>query len=69
MKSSVRALLETAFLFGLLCWIYVVAFQIARPDSVYWPVVRWFPILRMDALAEAAFVISLVSFFILRWRR
>ena len=60
-----KAALETAFLFGLLCWLYVIAMQITNPESIYWPLTIWIPI-RMDYFGEASFVIALISFFILR---
>ncbi|MCD6575662.1 MAG: hypothetical protein J7K73_00710 [Nanoarchaeota archaeon] len=54
---------KTAFLFGLLIWLYVIAMQIAHPESVSWTFVYWLPI-RMDFVGEVAFVILLVGFFV-----
>ena len=54
---------KTAFVFGLLVWIYVVAMQIAHPESVSWTFVYWLPF-RMDFIGEISFLISLVGFFV-----
>lgn len=52
---------KTAFLFGLLVWLYVIAMQIAHPESVSWTFTYWLRI-RMDFVGEISFVISLISF-------
>ncbi len=54
---------KTAFLFGLLVWFYVIAMQIAHPESVSWTFTYWLRI-RMDFVGELAFVISLIGFLI-----
>ena len=54
-----RRLLLVVSFYGLLCWGYVIAMQIAHPNSVYWEFVWWLPWLRMDYFGEAAFVVSL----------
>jgi len=47
-------------------WVYVIAFQVVNPDSVYLGLAWWLPI-RLDYLGEAAFVLSFV--FALLWQR
>lgn len=54
-----RRLLLVVSLYGLLCWGYVIAMQIANPDSAYSGFAWWLPWLRMDYFGEAAFAISL----------
>lgn len=65
--KTTKTILETMFLFGLLVWIYVIAMQIAHPESVSWTFTYWLRI-RMDYIGEIAFVISTVSFFLLRYK-
>lgn len=60
------ALARTTFLFGLTLWGYVVAMQLGDADSVYTPVAQWVPI-RLDYLGEAAFVLSMVAYFLLKF--
>ncbi|MCD6547617.1 MAG: hypothetical protein J7K22_03635 [Nanoarchaeota archaeon] len=62
-KQVVIAISKTGFLFGLLVWLYVIAMQIAHPESVNWTFVYWLPI-RMDFVGEIAFVISFLGFLI-----
>lgn len=64
-KKFVLAAAQTAFVFGLAAWAYVVAMQLSNPDSVTWPLAWWLPI-RMDYFAEIAFIISAAGFFV--WR-
>ncbi len=54
---------KTAFVFGLLVWIYVIAMQIAHPESVSWTFTSWLRI-RMDFVGEISFLISIISFFV-----
>jgi hypothetical protein len=54
-----RRLLLVVSFYGLLCWGYVIAMQIANRDSVYWDLFWWLPGFRIDYFGEAAFVISL----------
>jgi len=63
MNAILRALLLTIERFGFACWVYVVAFQIFCPDSVYWNLAVWIPI-RLDYFGEAAFILSALAFFI-----
>jgi hypothetical protein len=53
-------------IYSFAVWVYVVAFQVANPDSVYWGLAWWLPV-RLDYLGEAAFVLSFV--FALLWQR
>lgn len=62
-RNYVIPVSKTAFLFGLLVWIYVIAMQIAHPESVSWTFVYWLPV-RMDFVGEISFVISLIGFFV-----
>jgi hypothetical protein len=62
-KEYTYAISKTAFLFGLLVWLYVIAMQIAHPESVSWTFVYWLPI-RMDFVGEISFIISILGFFV-----
>lgn len=50
-------IIAVLWFYSLAIWIYVVAFQIANPVSLYWPVAWWLPI-RMDYFGEAGFITS-----------
>ncbi|GEL16905.1 hypothetical protein [Pseudonocardia asaccharolytica] len=59
-----RALLETAALYGLLAWIYVAAFAATDPGDLDHWVTRWLP-LRIDTAGTIAFAVSVASFLLL----
>ena len=59
----ITILSKTAFLFGLLVWIYIIAMQIAHLESVSWTFTYWLQI-RMDYVGEIAFIISIIGFMI-----
>jgi hypothetical protein len=63
-KRIVLALTRTVFLFGLLTWGYVVAMQLRHLGSVYDVLAEWMPI-RLDYFGEAAFILSMVAYFLL----
>jgi len=65
-KETKLASAKTAFVFGGVTWLYVIAMQMIRPESVNWTVVYWTPI-TMDFFGEIAFIVSLIGFFI--WQR
>ncbi len=67
-KRFQKAIFETSFLFGLLVWLYVIAMQIAHPESVSWSFVYWSSI-QMDFVGEVAFIIAIISFFLLRMQK
>jgi len=50
------------FIFGLLGWLYVVALQIARPESTKWQLSHWTPWIRMDTFAVVSFIASFIGF-------
>jgi len=54
---------KTLFFYGLLIWLYIIAMQIAHPDSVSWTFTEWFRV-RMDIVGETAFVGSLIGFLV-----
>jgi len=61
-----RAVALTAFVFGLLVWVYVIVIQVTHPDWVYEPFshVQVFPFnWRVDMVGMAAFGIAAVEFF------
>ena len=60
-----RAIVETGFVYGLIGWVYVVVVSITHPKWIYNPLTYWFP-LRLDYFGEICFIVSLVSFFLLR---
>jgi hypothetical protein len=39
---------------------YVISFQIAHPESVYWQLALWLPWIRLDCFGEAGFIASFV---------
>jgi hypothetical protein len=66
-KRIVLALARTVFLFGLLTWGYVVAMQLRHRGLVFNTLAEWVPI-RMDYIGEVAFVLSMVAYFLLKFR-
>jgi len=54
---------KTLFFYSLLVWLYIIAMQIAHPDSVSWTFTEWLRI-RMDIVGETAFVGSLIGFLV-----
>jgi hypothetical protein len=65
-RRVVLALARTVFLFGLLTWGYVVAMQLRHLEEVYDTLAEWLPI-RMDYLGEAAFILSMLAYFLLKF--
>ena len=64
-----RAFLSTAFVFGLLTWVYVVIVQMAHPWWLSAPLthIDVFPFnLRVDVTGMTAFVVSVLAFFFLQ---
>ncbi len=62
-KNAILPLSKTAFVFGLLVWLYVIAMQVARPESVSWTFTYWLRV-RMDFVGEISFLVSLAGFFV-----
>jgi hypothetical protein len=67
-RRVVLALARTAFLFGLLAWGYVIAVQLREYPmwSVYDVLAEWMPI-RLDYFGEAAFILSVAAYFLLKF--
>lgn len=65
MKKLIKPMAQTAFVFGLLGWVYIVAMQIARLESAYWNLAWWLP-LRLDYFGEICFIASAIGFLV--WR-
>lgn len=66
-EKVIKALAETVFLFGLLGWLYTIAMQMTRPETIYFPLALWLP-LRLDYFGEICFVASIIAFFIMRMK-
>ena len=66
-KKFYKNALETSFLFSFSIWLYVIAMQIAHPESVKWTFTEWFRV-PMDIVGQTAFIISVISFFLLRYK-
>ena len=62
-KDAILPASKTAFVFGMLVWIYIITMQIAHPESVGWTFAYWLRI-RMDIVGEISFLISLAGFFV-----
>ena len=62
-KNAILPLSKTAFVFGLLVWLYAIAMQVAHPESVGWTFTYWLRV-RMDIAGEISFLISLLGFFV-----
>jgi len=60
------AFLRTMFLFGLVAWGYVAAMQLRDTQLVYGTLAEWVPI-RMDYVGEAAFILSMTTYFLLKF--
>ena len=63
----VRPVALTAFVFGLLVWLYVVAVQLTHPDWLYEPFshVHVFPFnWRLDEVGMFAFAVAAVGFLV-----
>jgi hypothetical protein len=65
-RRFVLALARTVFLYGLLTWGYVIALQLRHPGWVYDVLAEWVPI-RLDYFGEAAFILSMVAYFMLKF--
>ena len=60
-----RAVALTAFVFGLLVWVYVVVIQVARPEWLSLPLshVDIFPFnWRLDEVGMTAFAVAAIGF-------
>jgi len=69
MHGITRAVGLTAFVFGLLVWVYVVIVQVTNPRWLYFPFshVDMFPFnWRLDDVGMAAFAVAAIGF--LAWR-
>jgi hypothetical protein len=72
MKSNhalMRAVALTAFVFGLLVWVYVVVIQVTHPEWIFMPFshVDMFPFnWRLDDVGMAGFAVAAIGF--LLWR-
>lgn len=65
--ALLRAVASTAFLFGLLVWIYVVVVQLTHPQWVTDPFshVNFFPFnWRVDEIGMTAFAVAAVGFLV-----
>jgi len=58
-RLASRKLFAILWAYSFAIWIYVIAFQIAVPGSLYWNVAWWLPI-RMDYFGEIGFIFSFV---------
>ena len=68
-RALMRAVALTAFLFGLLVWVYVIVIQVTHPDWLTEPFshVDYFPFnWRLDEVGMAAFAIAVIGF--LSWQ-
>ena len=63
-QSSIKRLIGILWVYSFAIWIYVIVFQMAVPNSLYWNVAWWLPI-RMDYFGEIGFIFSLI--FALIW--
>jgi hypothetical protein len=62
-----RAVALTAFVFGLLVWVYVVVIQVTHPYWLYAPFshVNYFPFnWRLDEVGMMAFAVAAVGFLV-----
>ena len=67
--ALMRAIALTAFLFGLLVWVYVIVIQVTHPEWLTEPFshIDYFPFnWRLDEVGMAAFAISAIGF--LSWQ-
>ena len=63
-----RMIVAILWFYSFAIWMYVIAFQIAVPESVYWPLAVWLPRwVRMDYVGEAGFIASFT--FALIWTK
>jgi hypothetical protein len=68
-RALMRAVALTAFLFGLLVWVYVIVIQVTHPEWLTEPFshVDYFPFnWRLDEVGMAAFAIAVIGF--LSWQ-
>jgi hypothetical protein len=68
-RGLLRAVALTAFVFGLLVWVYVVVIQVTHPGWLYSPFshIDVFPFnWRLDEVGMAAFAVAAVGF--LAWQ-
>ena len=63
-----KTILETVLVFSLIIFLYVIAMQIAHPESVSWTAFYWTQWLKMDMFGEIAFLLAVFSFLILRYK-
>lgn len=62
-----RIIFGALCIYGFLCWMYVIVFQMVNPDSVLWPLAVWLPWLRMDYFGETGIIASF--FFGILWAK
>jgi hypothetical protein len=67
MRPAVRALLEAAFVHGLLGWLYAAAVAAFRPDSLSQHIASVLPV-RRDTFGACCFVVSAAAAFALQAR-
>jgi len=66
-RGLLRAVALTAFVFGLLVWVYVVVIQVTHPYWLYEPFshVNIFPFnWRLDEVGMVAFAVAAVGFLV-----
>jgi hypothetical protein len=56
--ATCRIICAALCIYGFLCWMYVIAFQMVNPNSVYWPLAVWLPWVRMDYFGETGIITS-----------
>jgi len=63
-----RMIAAILWFYSFMIWMYVIAFQIAQPESVYWSLAVWLPRwVRLDYLGETGFFASFA--FALIWAK
>jgi hypothetical protein len=57
--SGFRKIAAILWFYSFAIWMYVIAFQIVQPKSVFWPLAVWLPRwVRLDYFGEAGFIAS-----------
>jgi len=63
-----RRIFAVLSIYGCLCWMYVIVFQMVNLESPYWPLAVWLPAwVRMDYFGETSFLLSFV--FAILWAK
>lgn len=65
-ERAVRALLRTAFVYGLLVWVYISANSLVHHETLAMPLTHFFPWPLEGDTGLAAFVLSAAAFAALR---